>query len=248
MRRTRRARGRRSRPGSPPTCTASAGIEARSVSGIAGTVPASGSPLAGAIAAATDLVRLTRPTLTTGLQRRSKTFWEVAADYGLQTAVVNWWATWPAPSGAGIVLSDRATLRLERGDQQDAEIAPPSLYSDLEPVWPTLRDEARRRVVAAFEGTGDADGQVLRRAAEQDALPAALATRVFADGTGPSGDLPVGAGHRAAQPGRERRRRRLARVGARRARRGAGAVLRVPGRPPRTARRRSDGRVTSSRW
>ncbi len=99
MRQTPRARGRRSRPGSPPTCTASAGIEARAVSGIAGTVPAAGSPLAGAIAAATDLVRLTRPTLTTGLQRRSKTFWEVAADYGLHTAVVNWWATWPAPSG-----------------------------------------------------------------------------------------------------------------------------------------------------
>ena len=168
--------------GQPADVHGVTGIEARSVSGIAGTVPASGSPLAGAIAAATDLVRLTRPTLTTGLQRRSKTFWEVAADYGLQTAVVNWWATWPAPSGAGIVLSDRATLRLERGDQQDAEIAPPSLYSDLRSVWPTLRDEARRRVVAAFEGTGDADGQVLRRAAEQDALPAALATRVFAEG------------------------------------------------------------------
>ena len=165
--------------GQPADVHGVTGIEARAVSGIAGTVPAAGSPLAGAIAAATDLVRLTRPTLTTGLQRRSKTFWEVAADYGLHTAVVNWWATWPAPSGAGIVLSDRATLRLERGDQQDAEIAPPALYSDLRPVWPSLRDEARRRVVAAFAGTGDADGQVLRRAAEQDALPAALAMRVF---------------------------------------------------------------------
>ncbi len=166
--------------GQPADVHGVTGIEARSVSGIAGTVPTSGSPLAGAIAAATDLVRLTRPTLTTGLQRRSKTFWEVAADYGLQTAVVNWWATWPAPSGAGIVLSDRATLRLERGDQQDAEIAPPSLYSNLMPVWPALRDDARRRVVAAFEGTGDADRQVLQRAAEQDALPAALAARAFA--------------------------------------------------------------------
>ncbi len=165
--------------GQPADVHGVTGIEARSVSGIAGTVPAAGSPLAAAIGAATDLVRLTRPTLTTGLQRRSKTFWEVAADYGLHTAVVNWWATWPAPSGAGIVLSDRATLRLERGDQQDAEIAPPSLYSDLKPVWPSLRDEARRRVVAALDGTDDADGQVLRRAAEQDALPAALATRVF---------------------------------------------------------------------
>jgi hypothetical protein len=168
--------------GQPADVHGVTGIEARSVSGIAGTVPASASMLAGAIAAATDLVRLTRPTLTTGLQRRSKTFWEVAADYGLQTSVVNWWATWPAPSGAGVVLSDRATLRLERGDEQDAEIAPPSLYAALKPVWPAVRDEARRRVVAAFEGTSDADGPILRRAAEQDALPAALAARVFAEG------------------------------------------------------------------
>jgi hypothetical protein len=171
--------------GQPADVHGVTGIETRSVSGIAGTVPASASPLAGAIAAATDLVRLTRPTLTTGLQRRSKTFWEVAADYGLQTAVVNWWATWPAPPGAGVVLSDRATLRLERGDEQDAEIAPPSLYAVLKPIWPAVRDEARRRVVAAFEGTSEGDGPVLRRAAEQDALPAALAARVFGEG----GDL-----------------------------------------------------------
>ncbi len=41
--------------------------------------------------------------------------------------------------------------------------------------------------VAAFEGTGDADGQVLRRAAEQDALPAALADAGLQDGTATCG-------------------------------------------------------------
>ncbi len=35
-------------------------------------------------------------------------------------------------------------------------------------------------MIAAFGEAGDADGQILRRAAEQDALPAGLATRVFA--------------------------------------------------------------------
>jgi hypothetical protein len=159
------------------------GIETRTVSGLAGTVPASQSALAEAIATATDLVRLTRPTLTTGLQRRSKTFWEVAADHGLRTSVVNWWATWPAPSGGGVVLSDRATLRLERGGELDAEIAPASIYAALKPGWPALRDEARRRVIAAFEGTDEADEAVLRRAAEQDAVPAALAARVFQEGS-----------------------------------------------------------------
>ncbi len=91
------------------------GIESRSVSGMEGTVPTAASGLAGALAAASDLVRLTRPTLTTGLQRRSRTFWEVAADAGFRTTTVNWWATWPAPDDAGVILTERATLRLERG-------------------------------------------------------------------------------------------------------------------------------------
>ncbi|HEX7485520.1 MAG TPA: alkaline phosphatase family protein [Vicinamibacterales bacterium] len=159
------------------------GIEIRTVSGMAGTMPTPESGLPGAIGAATDMVRLTRPTPTTGLQRRSKTFWEVAADFGLQTSVVNWWATWPAPAGAGIVLSDRATLRLERGGELDAEIAPASLYASLEPEWPSLRDQARRQIMATFEGTEAADAAILRRAAEQDGVSTALAVRVLAEST-----------------------------------------------------------------
>jgi hypothetical protein len=167
--------------GQPADVHGVSGIEARTVSGLEGTMPTSGSGLAGAIGAATDLVRLTRPTLTTGLQRRSKTFWEVAADFGRQTSVVNWWATWPAPAGAGVVLSDRAVLRLERGGDLDAEIAPASLYASLKPAWPALRDTARRQAVAAFDGVDAADARVLIRAGEQDAVPVALAVRVSPD-------------------------------------------------------------------
>jgi hypothetical protein len=74
-------------------------------------------------------------------------------------------------------------LRLERGGELDAEMAPASIYPVLKSGWPALRDEARRNVVAAFEGSGEADGAVLRRAAEQDAVPAALALRVFEAGS-----------------------------------------------------------------
>ncbi len=156
------------------------GIEGRSLSGMGGTLPTTDIGLAGAVEAATDLIRLTRPTLTTGLQRRSKTFWEVASDCGFETSVVNWWATWPVPDGRGVVLSDRATLRLERGGEQDGEIAPPSLYASLKQVWPSVRDEARNQALANFGGTGEAEAGVLRAAAEQDALAAALARRVSA--------------------------------------------------------------------
>ena len=165
--------------GQPADVHGVGGIEGRSLSGMTGTLPTASTGLAGALETGTDLVRLTRPTLTTGLQRRSKTFWEVASDCGLRTAVVNWWATWPAPDGRGIVLSDRATLRLDRGGELDGEIAPPSLYASLARGWPSLRDEVRHQALSAFEGTSDVDAVGLRIAAEQDGLAAALAGRVF---------------------------------------------------------------------
>jgi len=148
------------------------GIEARRVSGIGGRAALRDSGLAGSIAAATDLLRLTRPALITGMERRVKTFWEVAAEAGLSTAVVNWWATWPA-EGTGTVLSDRAVLRLERGGALDAEIAPASLYPRLQGVWPRLRQEAAREVELGFPVEGEA-AAALRRAALQDALAVRL--------------------------------------------------------------------------
>ncbi|HSK09023.1 MAG TPA: hypothetical protein VK911_05570 [Vicinamibacterales bacterium] len=148
-------------------------IEARRVSGLSGRAPVRHSGLAGSVAAVTDLVRLTRPALTTGMERRTKTLWEVAAESGLDTLVVNWWATWPA-DGPGEVLSDRTVLRLERGGALDGEVAPAGLYPRLQQAWPRLRDEAARRVMEAFPGAGE-PRLTLRRAALQDALPVALA-------------------------------------------------------------------------
>lgn len=165
--------------GQPAAVHGVSGIEARRVAGTEGTVATGAGGLVGMLAAATDLVRLTRPVLTTSEQRRSKTFWEVAAEHGLPTVVVNWWATWPVPATAGIVLSDRATLRLEVGGEQDAEIAPPPLYPTLRGEWPALRAAARQRVAAAFGAeAGDPISTTLRRAGEQDTLAAELTTRV----------------------------------------------------------------------
>ena len=96
----RRACGRPSRPASRRTCTACEGLETRRVAGMQGSVAiAQPSPLGRAIRGATDLVRLTRPAIASGSERRAKTFWEVAAEAGLRTSVVNWWATWPAAAG-----------------------------------------------------------------------------------------------------------------------------------------------------
>ena len=160
------------------------GLETRRVAGLQGTVVAGErSPLGRAIRTATDLLRLTRPAIASGNERRVKTMWDVASDAGLRTAVVNWWATWPASmqAGSGIVVSDRATLRLERGGALDAEIAPASLFDPLHARWPVIRSEAavHARAAAASLAWGNADTRAaLERSAELDAIQLAVTREV----------------------------------------------------------------------
>ncbi len=164
--------------GQPVTVHGVQGIEARRVSGLAGEVPTGGGRWWAVLAVATDRLRLTRLAASSGLQRRAKTIWEVAGEQGLKTGVVNWWATWPALEHAGIVISDRSTLRLDRGGALDAEIAPPALWDELRVAWPGVRDTARRRAADAFDEVAEPAGSALRRGAEQDLIQLALAKRV----------------------------------------------------------------------
>jgi len=163
--------------GQPPDVHAVHGLETRRVAGVQGQFAAGErAGLARAIAAVTDLLRLTTPSVASGSERRVKTFWEVATAAGLRTVVVNWWATWPAPSNAGLIVSDRATLRLERGGTLDAEIAPAEAYESLRARWSALRDEAAAH--AARLPSGTEMEVLLRRSAELDALQAAMTREV----------------------------------------------------------------------
>ena len=175
--------------GQPPDVHGVQGLETRSVAGLQGRVTiAEPSPLGRAIRGATDFVRLTRPAIASGSERRAKTFWEVAAEAGLRTSVVNWWATWPAPPGSGVVLSDRATLRLERGGALDAELAPPSLYEPLRGRWPSLKARAIAEAARVLDYPGDEPARtVLRRSIELDAIQLALVS----DAATPETDLSV---------------------------------------------------------
>ena len=154
------------------------GLETRRIAGMQGTLAAGQSRIAGALSVATDLLRFTRPSLATSVDRQSKTLWEVVSENGLRTAVVNWWATWPAPADArgGIVVSDRAALRLDLGGALAAEIAPPQLYDALLAEWPALRSEARRQAATVVEGTTGELADLLRRSAALDALQVGLAS------------------------------------------------------------------------
>jgi Type I phosphodiesterase / nucleotide pyrophosphatase len=166
--------------GQPPHVHGVRGLETRRVTGVQGSVPAEeGSAVLRAIRGATDLVRLTRPSIASGSERRAKTFWEVAADAGLRTAVVNWWATWPATGDAGIVLSDRATLRLEHGGPLDAEIAPAASYESLRKQWPTLKARAVAHAGEALGSSVEPNARdLLQRSAELDAIQLALLSEV----------------------------------------------------------------------
>jgi hypothetical protein len=179
--------------GEPPEVHGVRGLETRRVVGLQGAMTADErSQIATTIRAATDLLRLTRPSVASGNERRVKTIWEVAADAGLRTLVVNWWATWPASSAAdgAIILSDRAALRLEHGGGLDAEIAPASVYERLRPRWPALRGQAIADAHAASSDlfwSGMDVGGALARSSELDAIQLALVREVSA----PAPDLSV---------------------------------------------------------
>jgi len=173
--------------GVPPGAHGVHAIETRRVAGVQGIVSAGTGRVARMLSAGTDALRLTRPSVASRDERRAKTLWEVAADAGLRTAVVNWWATWPAPPRSGIVLTDRAVLRLERGGTLDAEIAPGEVYDQLRVTWSALRQRARTLASSRFSGSDLAVATVLRRSAELDATVVEMARAL----PGPPRDLDV---------------------------------------------------------
>jgi len=149
-------------------------IETRRVAGLSGAFSSGGRLRV--VGIASDLLRLTRPSLASSQDRKVKTMWEVADQAGLRTSVVNWWATWPAPVNGGFMITDRGVLRLEHGGPLDAEIGPPPLYDSLRELWPAIRERARASVGTAFDGVPDpAIAATLRRSAELDATLIALA-------------------------------------------------------------------------
>ncbi|HEX5474562.1 MAG TPA: alkaline phosphatase family protein [Vicinamibacterales bacterium] len=172
--------------GEPPAVHGVTALETRRVAGVQGRIAGGAGTAGDLVRAATDLLRLTRPAIVRRDERRVKTLWEVAAGAGLRAAVVNWWASWPAPATGGVVLTDRAILRLERGGPLDAEIAPAALYDPLRRRWPALRAEAVARAARAFDAIADGPtAAVLKRSAELDATLAAVNAAL----PGPPADL-----------------------------------------------------------
>lgn len=164
--------------GQPPERHGIDALQGRQLAGVEGRLTRT-SRIGDVVAAATDILRLTRPALASGNERRIPTFWEIAARAGLRTSVIHWWATWPAASAgddAGIVLSDRALLRLEQGGTLDGEIAPAGLYETLKTTWTDRTARAAERAASADLPGMDAETRSLvTRSAVLDATIADLA-------------------------------------------------------------------------
>ncbi|MFQ5719203.1 MAG: alkaline phosphatase family protein [Acidobacteriota bacterium] len=127
-----------------------------------------------------DFVEVERGTSArvpvTGRSRRVKALWNFADDGGLTSAVLGWWATWPAERIRGVMVSDRwsyTLARLDDGVPATSMVFPPEFAGDLAALRVTpeslgetdLRrflpiDAAARRALAADAGAthpGDGD-------------------------------------------------------------------------------------------
>jgi hypothetical protein len=100
-------------------------------------------PFARALRSATDLLRLGRAQPATSVLRGAKTFWNVASEKGLRVGVVNWWATWPADTVNGYVVTERALFKLEKGGPFEAETAPPEVFDRLRPLAARATEKPR---------------------------------------------------------------------------------------------------------
>jgi hypothetical protein len=104
---------------------------------------------AAAVAAAADLLRITRTEPPTSVLRGVKAFWNVASEKGLRVGVVNWWATWPADTVNGYVVTDRAFFKLEKGGPCDREVHPAGDFDRLKALVPA-KDGDRARALDSF--------------------------------------------------------------------------------------------------
>ncbi len=80
----------------------------------------------------------------TSAMRRVKAVWNILSDRGRTTDVVGWWATWPAETIRGAIVSDHLAYHflLEGGVKQDApgKTYPPGLEGELAPFFRRPQD------------------------------------------------------------------------------------------------------------
>jgi Flp pilus assembly protein TadD len=71
--------------------------------------------------------------VVTSAVRRSKAFWNILTDFGMDVAVVGWWASWPAEPVQGVMVSDRIGQHafIPAAETQHDLVYPPEMTSTL---------------------------------------------------------------------------------------------------------------------
>lgn len=122
--------------------------------------------------------------------RRARAVWEILTEGGVATAVVNWWATWPAEPGDGTVISERAFTRLLAGSQPDRDVAPGPLQSDLAGRFAADLEQVHRDIGRARSGNtavksgtaGGSDDDLIRTSEVIDGYHGLVARRLLGAG------------------------------------------------------------------
>ncbi len=113
------------------------GVESAVLPGMGTPLAATGwsAPLFEAARALNPFVPPIKEVPVSGVHRKDKAVWEILAEKGVPSYVVNWWATWPADEGPGVRITERALFRLQSGGAADREVFPPERLEDLEKVY-----------------------------------------------------------------------------------------------------------------
>ena len=138
------------------------GVESAVLPGMGTPLTATGwsAPLFEAAKALNPFVPPIKEVPVSGVHRKDKAVWEILAEKGMPSYVVNWWATWPADEGPGVRITERALFRLESGGAPDREVFPPERLVDLEKAFarsfPAAPEHGRR-------ATGPAEAPAMDR-------------------------------------------------------------------------------------
>lgn len=114
--------------------------------------------------------------------RRAPAVWEILAGAGREGGVVNWWATWPAVSEGGIVVSERAYVRFLAGTEPDRDVSPPDLQRALASRFTADHEEAARRLEslrAAIDGGRSGRDLLSHQAGMTDGYHGLVAARLL---------------------------------------------------------------------
>jgi hypothetical protein len=121
------------------------------------------------------------PLSTSSLAARP--LWELFSEKGLRVAVVNWWATWPAPDVRGVIISDRTFARLDRNREKaagdlpfEAETYPQGALTLAREVWQECAG-ARQPDAGAAQAASATSSVGVRMDRFHETLTEALLTR-----------------------------------------------------------------------